>query len=70
MCAQVTLFQLAEVTLLASVVNKRSLKRRELLGWVSLGFESSSDRQTLHWNEMRRAASTQQVRRWHALLPP
>ncbi|XP_032792558.2 synaptotagmin-16 isoform X5 [Daphnia magna] len=66
---QVTLFQLAEVTLLISVVNKRSLKRRELLGWISLGFDSSVDQQTEHWQEMREAAG-EQICHWHALLPP
>ena len=66
---QVTLFQLAEVTLLISVVNKRSLKRRELLGWISLGFDSSVDQQTEHWQEMREATG-EQICHWHALLPP
>ena len=67
--SQVTLFQLAEVTLLLSVLNKRSLKRRELLGWISLGFDSSAEQQNVHWQEMREAAG-EQICHWHALLPP
>ena len=64
-----TLFQLADVTLLISVINKRSLKRRELLGWISLGFDSSVEHQTDHWQEMRDAGG-EQICNWHALLPP
>lgn len=66
---QVTLFQMADVTLLVSVVNKKSLKRRELLGWVSLGYDSPVEQQSEHWQEMREAAG-EQVCHWHALMPP
>lgn len=72
---QVTLFQLTDVTLLVSVINKRSLKRKELIGWVSLssdGDDNSAavDQQTAdHWHEMREAAG-EQVCHWHALLSP
>jgi synaptotagmin-14/16 len=34
---QVPMFQLAEVSLLVSVYNLRSLKRKDMLGWFSLG---------------------------------
>lgn len=34
---QVALFQLAEVTLMVSVYNKRSMKKKEMIGWFSLG---------------------------------
>jgi synaptotagmin-14/16 len=34
---QVALFQLADVTLMTSVYNKRSMKRKEMIGWFSLG---------------------------------
>ena len=66
---QVTLFQLAEVTLVVSVINKRSLKRRQLVGWFSLGYDNSNDQQALHWNEMMDAGG-EQVCHWHQLLPP
>ena len=34
---QVALFQLPDVTLMVSVYNKRSMKRKEMIGWFSLG---------------------------------
>lgn len=34
---QVALFQLAEVTLMVSVYNKRSMKKKEMIGWFALG---------------------------------
>lgn len=39
---QVALFQLPEVTLMVSVYNKRSMKRKEMIGWFSLGKYSLS----------------------------
>jgi synaptotagmin-14/16 len=66
---QVTLFQLAEVTLVLSVINKRSLKRRQLVGWISLGYDNSTEHQTLHWHEMMDAGG-EQVCHWHQLMPP
>ncbi|KAG8431782.1 hypothetical protein GDO86_019918 [Hymenochirus boettgeri] len=64
---QVALFQLSDVTLLLSVYNKRSLKRRELIGWISLGLNSSGDEQLNHWTEMKESKG-QQICRWHTLL--
>lgn len=34
---QVPLFQLLEVTLMVSVYNKRTMKRKDMIGWFSLG---------------------------------
>ena len=34
---QVALFQLADVTLMVSVYNKKSMKKKEMIGWFSLG---------------------------------
>lgn len=34
---QVALFQLAEVTLMVSVYNKRSMKKKDMIGWFALG---------------------------------
>eukprot|EP00079_Xenopus_tropicalis_P024462 XP_012817121.1 PREDICTED: synaptotagmin-14 isoform X3 [Xenopus tropicalis] len=64
---QVALFQLSEVTLILSVYNKRSMKRKELIGWISLGLNSSGDEQLNHWTEMKESKG-QQVCRWHTLL--
>uniref|UniRef100_A0A8C5JEF4 Synaptotagmin 16 n=1 Tax=Junco hyemalis TaxID=40217 RepID=A0A8C5JEF4_JUNHY len=63
----VALFQLSEVTLLISIYSRRGLKRKEMLGWISLGHSSSGEEELSHWQEMREARGTQ-VCRWHTLL--
>ncbi|CAN8215625.1 unnamed protein product [Coccothraustes coccothraustes] len=64
---QVALFQLSEVTLLISIYSRRSLKRKEMLGWISMGHSSSGEEEQSHWQEMRESQGTQ-VCRWHMLL--
>ncbi|XP_055011443.1 synaptotagmin-16 [Boleophthalmus pectinirostris] len=63
---QVALFQLSDVTLLVSVFNRRSMKK-QMVGWVALGQNSSGEEEQSHWTDMREAKG-QQVCRWHALL--
>ncbi|KAM7062194.1 synaptotagmin-14 isoform 2-T2 [Acridotheres tristis] len=64
---QVALFQLSDVTLILSVYNKRSMKRKEMIGWISLGLNSSGEDELNHWTEMKESKG-QQVCRWHTLL--
>ncbi|XP_061742126.1 synaptotagmin-16 isoform X2 [Nerophis ophidion] len=64
---QVALFQLSDVTLMLSVYNRRSLKRKEMVGWVAMGQNSSGEEEELHWRDMRDGRG-QQVCRWHVLL--
>ncbi|XP_008768118.1 synaptotagmin-14 isoform X2 [Rattus norvegicus] len=64
---QVALFQLSDVTLILSVYNKRSMKRKEMIGWISLGLNSSGEEELRHWSAMKESKG-QQVCRWHALL--
>ncbi|XP_057715999.1 synaptotagmin-14 isoform X2 [Corythoichthys intestinalis] len=64
---QVALFQLSDVTLMASVYSRRSLKRKEMIGWAALGQNSSGEEERLHWRDMRDGRGTQ-VCRWHVLL--
>uniref|UniRef100_A0A8C5MWN4 Synaptotagmin 16 n=1 Tax=Leptobrachium leishanense TaxID=445787 RepID=A0A8C5MWN4_9ANUR len=64
---QVALFQLTEVTLMISIYNRRSMKRKEMIGWVSLGQNSSGEEEQSHWMEMKDSKG-QQVCRWHTLL--
>ncbi|XP_017214324.1 synaptotagmin-14 isoform X1 [Danio rerio] len=64
---QVALFQLSDVTLILSVYNKRSMKRKEMIGWISLGLNSSGEEELTHWTEMKESKG-QQVCRWHSLL--
>ncbi|CAG03751.1 unnamed protein product, partial [Tetraodon nigroviridis] len=64
---QAALFQLSDVTLLVSVYNRRSMKRKEMVGWIALGQSSSGEEERLHWQDMREAGGPQ-VSRWHVLL--
>ncbi|XP_072348141.1 synaptotagmin-16-like isoform X2 [Scyliorhinus torazame] len=64
---QVALFQLSEVTLMISIYNRRSMKRKEMIGWISMGQNSSGDEEQNHWLEMKESKSYQ-VCRWHTLL--
>jgi synaptotagmin-14/16 len=49
----VTLFQLPDVSLVVTVYNRKSMNRKELIGWFSLGCNSSGEEEHSHWNEMR-----------------
>uniref|UniRef100_UPI0037E752E8 synaptotagmin-16 isoform X1 n=1 Tax=Semicossyphus pulcher TaxID=241346 RepID=UPI0037E752E8 len=64
---QVALFQLSDVTLLVSIYNRRSMKRKEMVGWIALGMNSSGEEEQLHWQDMKESRG-QQVCRWHILL--
>ncbi|KAM6912834.1 synaptotagmin-16 [Xenentodon cancila] len=64
---QVALFQLTDVTLLVSIYNRRSMKRKEMVGWIALGQNSSGEEEQLHWQDMKESRG-QQVCRWHVLL--
>ncbi|RWS11654.1 Synaptotagmin-14-like protein, partial [Dinothrombium tinctorium] len=56
---QVALFQLPDVSLMISVYNKRSMKRKEMIGWFSLGLCSSGEEELAHWNDMRETKGEQ-----------
>ncbi|XP_002735506.1 synaptotagmin-14-like [Saccoglossus kowalevskii] len=64
---QVAQFQLPDVTVMCSVYNKRSMKKKEMIGWFSMGLNNSSEEELSHWNEMRESKG-HQVCRWHVLL--
>ncbi|XP_006891849.1 PREDICTED: synaptotagmin-16-like [Elephantulus edwardii] len=64
---QVALFQLSDVTLMVSVYNRRTMKRKEMIGWIALGQNSSGEEEQDHWEEMKETKG-QQVCRWHTLL--
>ncbi|CAJ1073965.1 synaptotagmin-14 [Xyrichtys novacula] len=64
---QVALFQLSDVTLILSVYNKRSMKRKEMIGWISLGLNSSGEEELAHWTQMKESKG-QKVCHWHTLL--
>ncbi|XP_060118854.1 synaptotagmin-16 [Heteronotia binoei] len=64
---QVALFQLSDVTLMISIYNRRSIKRKEMIGWLSMGQNSSGEEELSHWQEMRESKG-QQICQWHTLL--
>ncbi|XP_068005034.1 synaptotagmin-16 isoform X2 [Melanerpes formicivorus] len=64
---QVALFQLSDVTLMISIYNRRSMKRKEMVGWISMGQNSSGEEEQSHWQEMKESKGIQ-VCRWHTLL--
>ncbi|XP_074662177.1 synaptotagmin-14-like [Tubulanus polymorphus] len=64
---QVALFQLPDVTLMVSVYNKRSMKRKEMIGWFSTGLNSSGEEELSHWKDMVDSKG-EQCCRWHVLL--
>ncbi|XP_010212470.1 PREDICTED: synaptotagmin-16 [Tinamus guttatus] len=64
---QVALFQLSDVTLMISIYNRHSMKRKEMIGWISMGQNSSGEEEQDHWQEMKETKGMQ-VCRWHTLL--
>uniref|UniRef100_A0A8C5KDK2 Synaptotagmin XVI n=1 Tax=Jaculus jaculus TaxID=51337 RepID=A0A8C5KDK2_JACJA len=64
---QVALFQLSDVTLMISIYNRRTMKRKEMIGWIALGQNSSGEEEQDHWEEMKESRG-QQICRWHTLL--
>ncbi|XP_073427088.1 synaptotagmin-16 isoform X2 [Dendrobates tinctorius] len=64
---QVALFQLTDVTLMISIYNRRTMKRKEMIGWISLGQNSSGEEEQSHWLEMKESKG-QEVCRWHTIL--
>lgn len=72
---KVALFQLNDVTLMISVYAKRNMKRNEMVGWFSLGLNSSGPEEAQHFNDMRDAANINGqvgkcdlIARWHVLV--
>lgn len=58
-----------------SVYAKRNMKRNEMVGWFSLGLNSSGPEEAQHFNDMRDAASVNGqvgkcdlIARWHVLV--
>ncbi|CAG9862915.1 unnamed protein product [Phyllotreta striolata] len=65
---QVALFQLADVTLMLSVYNRKGVtKKKEMVGWFSLGLNSSGAEELSHWMDMKEFQQ-EQIARWHILV--
>jgi synaptotagmin-14/16 len=52
---------------MVTALTKKGIKRKEMIGWFSMGLNSSGEEELSHWNEMRDAAG-EEVIRWHVLL--
>lgn len=66
--SQVALFQLNDVTLMVSIYAKRNMKRNEMVGWFSLGLNSSGPEEMAHWQDMRETTRGELLARWHILV--
>lgn len=50
-----------------SVYAKRSMKKNEMVGWFSLGLNSSGPEEIAHWTDMREMPKGEMLARWHIL---
>ncbi|KAH8417688.1 hypothetical protein KR222_004425, partial [Zaprionus bogoriensis] len=65
---QVALFQLNDVTLMISVYAKRHMKKNEMVGWFSLGLNSSGPEECAHWADVCELPKGEILARWHVLV--
>ncbi|XP_020812853.1 synaptotagmin-14 [Drosophila serrata] len=65
---QVALFQLNDVTLMISVYAKRHMKKNEMVGWFSLGLNSSGSAEVAHWADVCEMPKGEMLARWHVLV--
>ena len=63
---QIIEFDLAIVSLMFSILNIKKMRRKEIMGWFSIGRDNTSEEELLHWKEMLEAKG-QKVRKWHVL---
>ncbi|OBS73537.1 hypothetical protein A6R68_15925, partial [Neotoma lepida] len=66
---QVALFQLSDVTLMISIYSRRTMKRKEMIGWIALGQNSSGEEEQEHWEEMKESKGQQICRRQPYRVP-
>lgn len=52
---------------MVSVYAKRNVKKNEMVGWFSLGLNSSGPEEVAHWVDMRDMAKGELLARWHVL---
>uniref|UniRef100_A0A1I8GK94 C2 domain-containing protein n=1 Tax=Macrostomum lignano TaxID=282301 RepID=A0A1I8GK94_9PLAT len=60
-------FQLTDMTIMVAVYAKKTMNRREIIGWFSIGCNNSGEEELAHWQDMKDAHG-EPVRRWHRLL--
>lgn len=52
---------------MVSVYAKRNMKKNEMVGWFSLGLNSSGPEEMSHWLDMRKTTRGELLARWHVL---
>ncbi|XP_065064081.1 synaptotagmin-16-like isoform X4 [Rhopilema esculentum] len=63
---QIIEFDLPSVSFMFSIINIKKMRRKEILGWFSMGRDNTSEEELLHWKEMLEAKG-KTVRKWHVL---
>lgn len=53
---------------MVSIYAKRNMKKNEMVGWFSLGLNSSGPEEMAHWLDMRKATRGELLARWHVLV--
>lgn len=53
---------------MVSIYAKRNMKRNEMVGWFSLGLNSSGPEEMAHWQDMRETTRGELLARWHILV--
>lgn len=63
---QIIEFELPSVSLMFSIVNIKKMRRKEIIGWFSIGHDNTGEDEETHWKEMSEAKG-KPVKRWHVL---
>ncbi len=63
---QIIEFDLPSVSFMFSIINIKKMRRKEILGWFSMGRDNTSEEELMHWREMLEAKG-KTVRKWHVL---
>lgn len=63
---QIIEFELPSVSIMFSVVNIKKMRRKEIIGWFSIGHDSTGNEEDAHWRAVMNARG-QPIRRWHIL---
>ena len=63
---QIIEFELPSVSIMFSVINIKKMRRKEIIGWFSIGHDSTGDEEDAHWRAVMNARG-HPIRRWHIL---
>ena len=63
---QIIEFDLSSVSLMFSIMNIKKMRRKEIIGWFSIGRDNTSEEELIHWREMLEGKG-KKLRKWHVL---